>query len=285
MDQVTKTLKFSIFGNIGMSIIKMGAGIIGHSYAMIADGIESIADVFSSLIVLLGFRYINKPADKKHPYGHGRAEPLITFIVVGTLIAAALMIAHESIDSFKEPPNHPATWTLGLLAVLIVWKEYSYRKVMKKAIELNSSSMKGDAWHHRSDAITSVAAFIGIIIAQFGGVLERADAWAALFASGFILYNSYKVFRPALGEIMDEHVHHDLVDEIREVSVNVDGVMDTDKCHVRKSGMKYHVDLHIWVNGGMSVKEGHAISHQVKDILLEKIPSIENVLIHIEPHP
>jgi len=285
MDQANKTLRFSIIGNIGVAIIKGLAGVLGNSYALLSDCIESIADVFSSLIVLLGLRYSNKPPDKDHPYGHGRAEPLITLVVVGTLIAAALVIAKESIDSFKEAPNHPKIWTLALLAVLIVWKEYSYRKVMEKAIELNSTSMKGEAWHHRSDAITSVAAFVGIVLAQLGGIFERADAWAALFASVFILYNSYSIFRPALAEIMDEHNHHDLVNEIRNTSLMVSGIMATDKCHIRKAGMKYHVDLHIWVDGNITVTEGHAISHDLKDLLVKEIPSIENVLIHIEPHP
>lgn len=135
--------------------------------------------------------------------------------------------------------------TLIVLAVIILWKEYSFRLVMKRSKEANSSSLQADAWHHRSDAITSVAALVGISIALFlGKGYEAADDWAALFASGFIMYNSYKIFRPALGEIMDEHLYDDLIDEIRKVSIQVEGVLDTEKCFIRKAGMKYHVDLH-----------------------------------------
>ena len=155
---------------------------------------------------------------------------------------------------------------------------------MKKAKVTNSSSLKADAWHHRSDALTSVAALIGISIALiFGKGYETADDWAALFASGFILFNSYLIFRPALGEIMDEHVYHDLVEKIRQVSLTVDGILDTEKCHIRKAGMKYHVDLHAIVDGTRSVKEGHDLAHKLKDSLNREITELGNVLIHIEP--
>ena len=156
---------------------------------------------------------------------------------------------------------------------------------MKKATETNSSSLRADAWHHRSDAITSVAAFIGISIALYMGKgYESADDWAALFASGFILYNSYLIFRPALGEIMDEHLYDDLVVDIRRVSKTVPGVIDTEKCFIRKAGMKYHVDLHALVAAHLSVKEGHDISHLLKDTLRSELPQLGHVLIHIEPH-
>jgi cation diffusion facilitator family transporter len=156
---------------------------------------------------------------------------------------------------------------------------------MKRSIETNSSSLRADAWHHRSDAITSVAAFIGISIALIlGKGYEAADDWAALFASVFILYNSYLIFRPALGEIMDEHLYDDLVAEIRKVSLQVEGIIGTEKCFIRKAGMKYHVDLHARVNGNISVKEGHDLSHKLKDTLREEIPELGQVLIHIEPN-
>ena len=155
---------------------------------------------------------------------------------------------------------------------------------MKKAIETNSSSLKADAWHHRSDALTSVSALIGISIAlYFGKGYETADDWAALFASGFILYNSYLIFRPALGEIMDEHLYDGLIEDIRKVSLTVEGVEGTEKCFVRKSGMSYHVDLHATVNADISVKQGHEIAHQLKDVLRNDIPQLGHVLIHIEP--
>lgn len=276
---------FSLIGNGCLAIIKFLAGFFGNSYALIADAIESTTDVFSSFLVLFGIRYANKPADKNHPYGHGRAEPLITFIVVGFLITSATVIGYESINNIRTPHELPASWTLVLLGVIIVWKEFSFRTVMKRSKEANSTSLKADAWHHRSDAITSVAAFIGISIAVYMGKgYEAADDWAALFASGFIIYNSYLIFRPALGEIMDEHLYDDLIDEIRKVALTVDGILGTEKCFIRKAGMKYHVDLHAIVDGNATVKQGHLYAHNLQDALVAAIPELGNVLIHIEPN-
>lgn len=280
-----KATYFSIIGNTSLAIIKGLAGFFGNSYALIADAIESTTDIFSSFLVLFGIKYASKPADENHPYGHGRAEPLITFLVVGFLITSATIIAYESIQNINTPHELPKIWTLFVLAPLIIWKEISFRLVMKKAKETNSSSLKADAWHHRSDAITSVAAFIGISIAlYFGKGYETADDWAALFASGFILYNSYLIFRPALGEIMDEHLYDDLVEKIRQVSLTVEGIIATEKCFIRKAGMKYHVDLHAIVDGNSTVKEGHDLAHKLKDTLRTEIIEIGNVLIHIEPN-
>ena len=275
---------FSIIGNTCLAIIKGLAGFFGNSYALIADAIESTTDIFASFLVLFGIKYSNRPADANHPYGHGRAEPLITFLVVGFLITSATVIAYESIDNIQTPHELPKPWTLIVLGAIIIWKEFSFRLVMKKSVETNSSSLKADAWHHRSDAITSVAAFIGISIALIlGKGYEAADDWAALFASGFILYNSYLIFRPALGEIMDEHLYDDLIENIRRVSFQVDGIIDTEKCFIRKSGMKYHVDLHAIVDANISVKQGHDLAHNLKDTLRKEIPELGHVLIHVEP--
>ena len=279
-----KATYFSIVGNTCLAVIKGIAGVFGNSYALIADAIESTTDIFSSFLVLFGIKYSNRPADANHPYGHGRAEPLVTFLVVGFLITSATIIAYESISNIGIPHELPKSWTLIVLGAIIIWKEFSFRLVMKRGIQTNSSSLKADAWHHRSDAITSVAAFIGISIAIIlGKGYESADDWAALFASGFILYNSYLIFRPALGEIMDEHLYDDLVAEIRTVSLNVEGILETEKCFIRKSGMKYHVDLHAVVDATISVKEGHDLAHLLKDTLREKIFELGHVLIHIEP--
>ena len=279
-----KATYFSIVGNTCLAVIKGIAGVFGNSYALIADAIESTTDIFSSFLVLFGIKYSNRPADANHPYGHGRVEPLVTFLVVGFLITSATVIAYESITNIGTPHELPKPWTLIVLGAIIIWKEFSFRLVMKRGIQTNSSSLKADAWHHRSDAITSVAAFIGISIAIIlGKGYESADDWAALFASGFILYNSYLIFRPALGEIMDEHLYDDLVAEIRSVSLNVVGIIETEKCFIRKSGMKYHVDLHAVVDATISVKEGHDLAHLLKDTLREKIFELGHVLIHIEP--
>src|SRR5690606_465169 len=216
--------------------------------------------------------------------GHGRIEPLITVLVVGFLGISAFVIATESIKNIQNPHDPPKSWTLIVMGIIILWKVISLRIVIRQSKETNSSSLKADAWHHRSDAITSVAAFIGIAIALvMGDGFQSADDWAALFASGFILYNCYHIFRPALGEIMDENMYSDLIDTIRKKSVEVPGVIAIEKCLVRKVGMKYQVDLHAVVDAEISVRKGHEISHDLKDYLLYQIPEIANVLVHIEP--
>lgn len=279
-----RTVLIGIVLSVILALVKGVTGVLGNSYALIADAIESTADVFSSFLVLFGIRYANKPADANHPYGHGRAEPLVTFIVVGFLIISATIIASESIYNILRPHDLPASWTLIVLGVIIVWKELSYRYVIKKGKEINSSSLQADAWHHRSDAVTSVSAFVGISIAlYFGKGYESADDWAALFASVFILYNAYLIFRPALGEIMDEHRYSELEFRIRETALNVEGIIGTEKCFIRKVGMKFHIDLHAIVNGDLSVREGHNLAHSLKDALRTEHVEIGHVLIHVEP--
>ncbi|MDX1774635.1 cation diffusion facilitator family transporter [Oceanihabitans sediminis] len=279
-----RTTYFSIFGNAILALIKGLTGVFGNSYALIADAIESTTDIFASFLVLLGLKYANRPADENHPYGHGKIEPLITFAIVAFLVISATIIAYESIQNIQTPHETPKSWTLLVLALIIIWKEISFQIVIKKSKQTHSSSLKADAWHHRSDAITSIMAFIGISIAIFFGEgYETADDWAALFASAFILYNSYLIIRPALGEVMDEQLYDDLILEIRKKSVQVTGVLGTEKCFVRKSGMKFHVDLHAIVAGQISVKEGHDIAHKLKDYLRNEIPNLGHVLIHIEP--
>ncbi|HSP82956.1 MAG TPA: cation diffusion facilitator family transporter [Gillisia sp.] len=284
LQKAIKTSWLSIIGNTILAIAKGITGVFGNSYALIADAIESTTDVFSSFLVLIGLKYSSKPPDDNHPYGHGKAEPLITFAVVGFLVISATVIAYESIEHIRTPHRVPESYTLIVLAVIIIIKEVFYRFVSKKGEETKSTSLKADAWHHRSDAITSLMAFIGISIAIFMGEgYETADDWAALFASGFILYNAYLILRPALGEVMDEHMHDDMIQNIREISMTVEGVVETEKCYVRKTGMTFFVDLHIAVDAEITVKKGHDIAHEVKDRLLSEFPEIADVLIHVEP--
>lgn len=285
MKTAKQTVLISLLGNIVLALLKAITGFLGNSYALIADAIESTTDVFASLLVLFGIKYSNRPADENHPYGHGKAEPLVTFMVVAFLVVSAAVIVHESIQNIRIPHEPPKSWTLYFLGAIVVWKESMYRIVIRKSKEIGSTTLKAEAWHHRSDAITSVLAFLGILISVLtGGEYAQADDWAALLASVFILYNCYKIFRPALGEIMDEHQYDELVQKIRELSVEVDGVTDTEKCFVRKSGINYYVDLHVIVDGEISVREGHRISHELKDHLQNEISEISQVLIHVEPH-
>jgi len=284
-EKAIRTTYWSIAGNTFLAITKGIAGVFGNSYALIADAIESTTDIFSSLLVLFGLKYAAKPADENHPYGHGKAEPLITFAVVGFLVVSATIIFIESIHNIQKPHSIPKPFTLIVLGAIILFKEASYRYVIQKSKETNSTSLKADAWHHRSDAVTSLMAFIGISIALFFGKgYETADDWAALLASLFIVYNAYLIFRPALGEIMDEHLHDDIIDEIRAQCTKVEGVIATEKCKVRKMGMHYIVDLHVIVKKDLTVFEGHQIAHNVKDTLMNDIPDIADILIHIEPN-
>ena len=194
------------------------------------------------------------------------------------------MIAYESIQHIRQPHAAPQPYTLLVLGVIIIWKEISYRFVSKRSKETRSTALKAEAWHHRSDAITSIAAFVGISIAViFGEGYENADDWAALFVSVLIVYNSYMIFRPALGEIMDEYMHDDVEQEIRKISGTVPGVIDTEKCYIRKTGMQYHIDLHIVVDGRKTVTEGHSIAHALKDVLMQQMPALADVHIHVEP--
>lgn len=279
-----KTIIQSVLGNILMAGLKITGGVLGNSFALIADGIESLTDVLSSFLVWIGIRYANRPADEDHPYGHGKAEPLITFVVVLFLVLAAIGIAYQAIVNIQSPRTAPETFTLWILAGIIIAKEIMYRIVSKTGKEIRSTAISADAWHHRSDAITSLMAFLGVSIALIMGEgWESADDWAALFASGIIVFNAYLIFRPALGEIMDEHIYDDFIEVIKTTAEEVDGVISTEKCYVRKHGMQYNVDLHLIVSGKITVQEGHTIAHLTKNALVEKFPEILDVLIHIEP--
>ncbi|MDP1802947.1 MAG: cation diffusion facilitator family transporter [Bacteroidota bacterium] len=283
--QAAKTTRLSLLGNVFLALIKWLTGYFGNSYALIADAIESTSDIFASFLVLFGLKYSNKPADKNHPYGHGKAEPLITFLVVVFLMSSATIIAYVSIQNIRTPHDPPKAFTLIVLGVIIVIKELFYRIVSKKGKEIKSTALKGEAWHHRSDALTSLAAFIGISIALiFGKGYESADDWAALLAAVFIFYNSYLIFRPALGEVMDEHLHDDVIADIRKIATTVEGVIDTEKCFVRKFGIKYHADIHVVVNNSITVKEGHEVAHRLAEKLKTELPEIESVFTHIEPN-
>ncbi|AFL97604.1 cation diffusion facilitator family transporter [Ornithobacterium rhinotracheale] len=277
-------LFLGILGNSFLFFVKLLSGIFGNSFALVADAIESLTDVISSTLLFFGFNYAHKPPDKDHPYGHGRAEPLMTFVVVIFLVISALIIARESIINIQTPHALPKPFTLYILAAIIVSKELFYRYSARAGEESESTSVKADAWHHRADALTSLAAFVGISFALIMGQgYEAADDWAALVACGIILYNAYSIFRPALGEIMDEHRYDDFVAEIRAISKNVSGVHATEKCFVRKQGTQYIIDIHLIVDGEITVRQGHDIAHQVKKTLIEKYPKIIEVMTHVEP--
>lgn len=273
-----------IGANVALVVGKGTAGILGHSYALVADAIESATDIVSSFIVWLGLRTAAREPDANHPYGHGKAEPLAAILVALALIVAAVFIAIESAQRIRTPHQLPAPFTLGVLGVVIALKELLYRRALRIGEEVGSNAVKADAWHHRADAITSLTAFIGISIALLGGPgYESADDWAALLACSFIVYNAYHIFRPAFGEIMDEAPAGSWVDDLRAIAQEVPGVLDTEKCFVRKMGFEFFADLHIVVDGNISVREGHAIAHAVKAAIMRAKPEVYDVLVHVEP--
>jgi cation diffusion facilitator family transporter len=270
--------------NLLLAIGKGAAGSVGHSYALIADAIESLSDVVGSFVVLIGLRVAMRPPDENHPYGHGKAEPLAATIVSLALFAAAVTIAVESIHEIRTPHSTPAAWTLAVLTGVVLVKEGLFRYVIKVGESAQSTAVKTDAWHHRADAITSALAFVGISIALIGGKgWESADDWAALVASGIIMFNAYLLIRPAVLELTDSVPGTGLAEEVRLVALTVTGVLELEKCFVRKMGFDFYVDLHVVVDREMPVWRGHEIAHIVKDTLRTALPQIAGVLVHIEP--
>jgi cation diffusion facilitator family transporter len=287
MNSIESGLKVSgsaIAINIILALIKITTGIIGSSYALIADGIESTMDIVSSLIVWGSLRISIKPPDKDHPYGHGKADSLAGMAVASSLLIASVIIAIQSIREIRTPHHAPAWYTLAVLVGIIISKEILFRKMTRIGDELESSALKSDAWHHRSDALTSVAAFVGITIALVGGSgYEVADDWAALIACGIIVYNGIRLLLPALNEVMDGAPPDETEDQIRLIASSVEGVIEIEKCRIRKSGLGLLMDIHVVVDGDIPVNEGHQIGHDVKDRLLKSDLQITDVSIHIEP--
>jgi cation diffusion facilitator family transporter len=279
-----KTTLIGIIASFILAAIKIFTGIVGNSYALIADGIESLTDIFTSSIVLTGLYFAAKPADEDHPYGHGKAEPFAGVAVAFGIFIAAMIIVVQSAYEIITPHHAPAPFTLIVLIIVIITKETLFRFVIKVGTTVNSVAVKSDAWHHRSDAITSAAAFIGISIALIGGEgYESADDFAALFASVIIIINAYRIFKPALYELLDTAPPAQTVQKVRNVAAKVENVMGIDKCYVRKMGFDYFVDIHVLVDANLPVHRGHAIAHEVKDELMKEYSNISDVLVHIEP--
>jgi cation diffusion facilitator family transporter len=275
---------FSLLSNIVLTLVKGFAGIVGNSSALIADAVESFMDIFSSFFMVIGMRYAAKPADDNHPYGHGKIELLITFCIVLMLFISATWIAFDAIWNFYDPQEAPALWTLWVTMGIIAWKELVFRVIIYNAHQKNNAMLRAEAWHQRSDAISSLAALVGIGAAVFlGKGFEIADECAALFASGIILFNAWRIFRSALGDFMDEQIHDDILQRIMEVSETVEGVENLEKCRIRKVGSTYVVDLHARVDGSLTVTRGHEIAHRLKDQLCGNIPELHLVNIHVEP--
>jgi len=263
---------------------KLAAGVIGHSHALVADAVESLADVFSSIIVWRGLVVADTPADEDHPYGHGKAEPIAAAVVATMLLLAAVGIALTSIQEILAPHHGPEPFTLLVLVAVVVIKELLFRFVISEERALNSSAVRSDAWHHRSDAITSLAAAIGISVALIGGPrYASADDAAAIVAAGIIAWNGWRLLRPALDELMDTVPDAALGRRIQEIARTVPAVEGVEKCLVRKMGYHFFVDMHVEVDPQMTVERAHEVAHAVKNRVRTELPAVRDVLVHIEP--
>lgn len=279
-----RTTAWAIVASSVLGAVKIVAGTLGHSYALIADGIESLLDIVSSLVVWGSLKVSAQPATERHPFGFGKVEPLAALVVATALLTAAVGIAIQSIREVFTPHHAPAPFTLIVLVAVVITKEIMFRALSRTGESIGSSALKTEAWHHRSDSLTSAAAFLGISVALFAGEgYEAADDWAALFAAGVIALNGVRLLRSAWREVLDVSPPPEVVQGVRSVAASVEGVEMIDKCRIRKSGLGMFVDIHVVVDGGMSVRTGHAVAHQVKDRLMEEFGGVQDVLVHIEP--
>jgi cation diffusion facilitator family transporter len=274
----------AVLVSVALGVVKIVAGLLGHSYALVADGVESMLDVASGLVVAGSLKIAAQPPDERYPFGYGKVEPAAAMMIAAGLLAAAVVIAIQSVREILRPHQVPEPFTLIVLVVVIITKEVLFRFLFRAGQAIESKALQADAWHHRSDSLTSLAAFVGISIALAGGEdYAPADDWAALFAAGIIAFNGAGLFRKAWREIIDAAPPESVVDDIREIARGVDGVAGIDMCRVRKSGLGMWVDIHVEVHGDMTVRDGHEISHRVKDALLASKHNVMDAVVHIEP--
>ncbi|PYJ05041.1 MAG: cation-efflux pump [Verrucomicrobia bacterium] len=279
----TRVALFGMIVNFIFATAKILGGFFGNAYVLIADGIESGMDVAGSFVIWGGLKVAARPPDATHPYGHGKAEPIAAIIVAVGVLAAAIGLAVQSMREIFLPHHAPAPYTLVILIVVVIVKETLFRYVNRIGRDVESTAVQTDAWHHRSDALTSAAAFIGISVALIGGKRwQSADDWAALFACAVIAANGIRLLRPAFYEIMDT-APRKIVKSVCSVASSVPGVLEVEKCRARKMGLDFYVDLHARVDGNISVHEGHEIAHRVKRAIQQSDSRIADVLVHIEP--
>lgn len=273
--------------NAALALVKLVAGWFGHSDALLADGLESSLDVLSSGLIWAALKYAARPPDSDHPYGHGKMESLAAIGGALLLLAAGLLVAINSIREilFGAPDRPaPAAFTLFVLIGVVIIKETLFRIADKRGKEVGSTAVQSDAWHHRSDALTSVAAAIGISLTLIGGRdWISADGWAALFSCAIIVFNGGRMLKSSLGDILDKQAPATVIAEITAAALSVPGVENIEKCRVRKSGLTFIADLHVRVNGAVTVTDGHHISHRVKDTLMNGDHPLSDVTVHIEP--
>jgi cation diffusion facilitator family transporter len=280
-----RAAQIAMLVNAILAITKLTAGILGHTYVLVADAVESTADIFASSVVWGSLRISTRDPDEDYPFGYGKAEPLAAAIVSLMILVAAIGIAIPAIREIQSPSQSPAPWTLIVLVLVVAVKFVMSRRVHAVGAEIGSIAIKSDAWHHMSDAVTSAAAFIGITIAVVGGKgWESADDWAALFASAIIAYNGLNMLRPSLHDLMDRAPGPDILEPVQRAARGVEGVRDTEKLAVRKSGLSYRVTIHVQADPFLRLDEAHVLSGKVKGAIKAAVPRVQHVLIHMEPY-
>jgi cation diffusion facilitator family transporter len=277
-------VQLGMIANAALAIVKLVAGILGNTYALVADAVESTADIFASLVVWGGLRVASRDPNDDYPFGYGKAESVAAAVVSMMLFAASIGIAFEAVREIRTPHKTPAPWTLIVLVAVLLVKYVLFRRTLSVGEEAHSTAVRADAWHHASDAITSAAAFIGISIALWGGPgWEQADDWAALFASAVIFYNGSLLLRPSLHDLMDRMPGSDIIDSVRGAAEGVPGVLAVEKLSARKAGMVYYIDIHVQADPSMPLHDAHELSGAVKSAIRASVPKVAGVLVHMEP--
>lgn len=284
--EVIRAARLGLFVNIALGAVKLTGGILGHSFALIADAVNSIGDVVTTLVILFALRLAQLPPDQEHPYGHSRAEGVAASNVALLVMISAFLVGREALVRLMNPGEVPPLWTLAIAAANVVIKESLFHYKMKVGKRTGSSAIIANAWDHRSDAFCSLAVLVGLGVIQIGGPdYAWADEAASLVVVAAIIFSGITLFRRSGSELMDVQAAPELVQEMRNTALSVPGVCDVETLWVRKSGLEYFADIHIEVKATLTVAEGHLIGHQVKDHLLAQFRPLRDVLVHLEPHP
>lgn len=282
----TQAALLGLVVNLVLGLVKLVGGIVGKSFALISDAVNSLGDVFASLVVLFGLRVAQRPADAEHPYGHTKAESIAGSNVALLIVISALIVGWEAIQRINVSHDLPPIWTLWIAGANVLIKECLYRYKVRVAKRTGSSSILANAWDQRSDALCSFAVLIGLGIVRWGGPdWIGADEVAALVVVAAIVWSGSQLFRKSCSELMDLQADDELVQQIKTAAESVPDVKAVEKLWVRKSGLEYFADIHIEVDQSLTVAEGHRIGHQVKDKLIAEFPTLRDVLVHLEPFP
>lgn len=281
---IGKVSGVSIWGNIILSVFKLLAGIFGHSGAMISDAVHSLSDVFTTVIAWIGVKISDKEADREHPYGHERIECVASILLAVLLCATGIGIGYSSVTNIISPDKLQVPSLIALIAAAlsIVTKEGMYHYTMYYAKKINSSAFKADAWHHRSDALSSVGSLIGIGGAMLG--CKILDPIAGVVICCFILKVAVDIFLDATGKMVDRACEPEFEKEIHDLILENPHVVDVDMLRTRKFGEKIYIEAEIGIDPEMKLKDAHEIAENVHDLIEGKYPEIKHITIHENPH-